>query len=317
MKVLITGGYGFIGSYVSELFCAEGHDVFILDNLSAGDISNVRSRHISIIEDVQSDRCEAIFREHGFDLVVHLAAQTLVQHSMQEPVNDSRVNVGGLVNMLHLSAKYSIRQFVFASTAAVYGNSEEPVLTEQTVCKPMSPYGMNKWIGEYNCRQWESMFGLNNVCLRFSNVYGPKYTDGTEGSVIPLFIGRLLEGKPLPVYGDGNQTRDFLFVEDLSKAIYHAAMKGLSGIYNVSASVPYSVNDVIGILKSFDPEVKAVYMPARQGDIRHSVLDSSRLRHALGWEPQYSLEEGIGKTFRHLKEHADMKNGGAAATASQ
>ncbi len=303
MNVLITGGYGFIGSYVADLFSLEGHDVFILDDLSKGNPSLVRCRHASMIENIQSPVCEAFFQEHSFDIVVHLAAQTSVQHSIKDPVGDSRINVAGLVNILHLSAKYNVKQFVFASSAAVYGDSDEPVITEQTACNPASPYGLNKWIGECCCRQWNSMFGLNSVCLRFSNVYGPKYASHTEQSVIPVFIDRLLREEPLPVYGDGEQTRDFIYVEDISKAIYLAATHGLSGVYNVSASVPNTVNDVIDILKGLGHDLQTIRLPERAGDIKHSLLDSAKLKHALGWEPQYALQEGLEKTYFYLKEH--------------
>ena len=302
MKVLITGGYGFIGSYVAELFSHEGHDVFILDDLSKGDRSLVRLGHTSLIEDVRSSGCEAFFRKYAFDTVIHLAAQTSVQQSIIDPAEDTRINVGGLVNMLHLSASYNVKQFVFASSAAVYGDSEEPLLTERTACRPASPYGMTKKVGEYVCRQWNSMYGLNSVCLRFSNVYGPRQAGHNEQSVIPVFIDRILKGEPLPVYGDGEQTRDFIYVEDISKAIYLAAVNRLSGVYNVSASVPHSVNDVIATLKGQGLSLQSVHLPERSGDIKHSLLDNGKLKRALGWEPQYTLQEGLRKTYSFVKE---------------
>ena len=303
MKVLITGGYGFIGSYVADLFSEEGHDVFILDDLSKGNRSFVRSAHTPLIGDVRSPGCEAFFREYAFDTVLHLAAQTSVQQSILDPAEDTRINVGGLVNMLHLSARYSVKQFVFASSAAVYGDSGEPFLTEQAACRPASPYGMNKKVGEYCCRQWESMFGLNSVCLRFSNVYGPRQAGHNEQSVIPVFIDRMLRSEPLPVYGDGEQTRDFIYVEDISKAIYLACVNRLSGVYNVSASVPHSVNGVIDILKGMEPGLETAQLPERAGDIKHSLLDSGKLKRALGWEPRYTLREGLEKTYSFVKEH--------------
>ncbi|WP_050615022.1 NAD-dependent epimerase/dehydratase family protein [Bacillus testis] len=300
MRVLITGGYGFIGSSVAEKFHSEGHEIYILDNIFAGKKSNVSFEHIALIEDIQSEKCELFFKENSFDAVIHLAAQTLVQHSINQPVIDCDINIKGLCNILDLSAKYGVKQFVFASSAAVYGNNAQSPLSETAVCEPASPYGLNKWVGEQYCQLWETLFGLKSIVLRFSNVYGPKNTENNEGSVIPLFMNQLLRGDHLWVYGDGEQTRDFIFVEDVSEAIYRFLMAEVSGIFNLSTFESCSINGLIQSLQSFIPDVDVIYLPAREGDIRHSLLENHKLTETLGWHPQYKLIDGLKKTYEGL-----------------
>ena len=197
MKVLITGGYGFIGSFVAERFYKEGYEVFIIDNLSTGNKQNVDFKHKGYVLSVEDRKCEEIFRSNRFDTVVHLAAQVNVKTSIEDPILDSKSNVLGLSNMLSLAQKYNVHKFILASSAAVYGNNDEIPLSESSTCDPISPYGINKWIGETYCRKWKELYGLDTLCFRFSNVYGPRQGSVGEGGVISIFMEKVMNGKEL------------------------------------------------------------------------------------------------------------------------
>ncbi len=297
MRVLVTGGYGFIGSFVAEKFFQEGCEVTIIDDLSTGNKSNLDIKHHSYIHSVEDRNCEEIFRSHRFDVVVHLAAQINVLKSIENPRLDVKTNVLGLTNMLSLARKYGVKKFIFASSAAVYGNNEELPLTEGSACEPISPYGMSKLVGEMYCRKWTELYGLETLCFRFSNVYGPRQGSIGEGGVVSTFMERALAGKELQLHGSGEQTRDFIFVEDVAHAIYRASYTDLTGVYNLSTKTRTSVNRLIEELSDAHGQVKIARKDRRQGDIEHSCLDNSKIGRDLDWAPKYSISDGIAKTY--------------------
>lgn len=297
MKVLITGGCGFIGSFVAERFHKEGHEVSIIDNLSTGQTGNVTFKHQLYTLDVEDPKCEEVFRSGKFDIVVHLAAQVDVQRSVKRPYEDAQTNMLGIANMLDLSAKFGVKKFMFASSAAVYGAQEEGLpLSEDTLCSPISPYGTHKWFGEQYCAKWQEMYGIDTLCFRFSNVYGPRQSSTGEGGVISIFLDRITSGQELVIYGDGGQTRDFIYVEDVADAIYRSANCDITGVYNLSTCTETSLNDLVRMLSTKDGSAGVRYVSARQGDIYRSSLDNTRLKRALDWVPLYSVEEGLEKT---------------------
>ncbi|WP_261303231.1 NAD-dependent epimerase/dehydratase family protein [Paenibacillus andongensis] len=308
MKVLITGGYGFIGSFVAERFYKEGYEVYIIDNLSTGNKQNVDFKHKGYVLSVEDRKCEEIFRSNRFDSVVHLAAQVNVKTSVEDPRLDSKSNVLGLSNMLSLSQKYNVHKFIFASSAAVYGNNDEIPLTESSVCNPISPYGINKWIGETYCSKWKQLYGLNTLCFRFSNVYGPRQGSVGEGGVISIFMEKVINGKELVVYGDGGQTRDFIYVEDVADAIYRSSYSRLDGVYNLSANTENSVNQLISALEGMHGSVAIVHSEQREGDIYRSKLDNSRIANDLDWVPKNSFQQGLAKTYNwFVQKHASQE----------
>lgn len=298
MKVLVTGGYGFIGSFVAERFYKEGYQVYILDNLSSGDRNNVDFKHKSFLFSVEDKKCEEVFRSNKFDVVVHLAAQINVQTSMEDPLLDSTSNILGLVNMLRLSSKHRVEKFIFASSAAVYGRNEHMPLSEADECDPISIYGMNKLIGEQYCHKWKEFYGLDTLCFRFANVYGPRQGSIGEGGVISTFLERLHTDQEIDLHGDGSQTRDFIYVEDVADAIYRAGTTDYSGVLNLSTNKQSSINELIGLLGE-EKALKGInHSPKRKGDIDVSVLDNTRVKRRLDWVPMYSLREGLAKTSR-------------------
>lgn len=307
MKVLITGGYGFIGSHAADRFYKEGCEVFIIDNLSTGNQDNVKIRHKAYNIDVTDEKCEEIFKTNMFDVVIHFAAQIDVKTSVEEPAFDTRTNILGLVNMLHLSSKYGVKKFIFASSAAVYGEADEIPLSETLDCSPISPYGINKFTGEFYCKKWNEIYGLNAVCFRFSNVYGPRQCTKGEGGVISIFVERLIKGERLNVYGDGLQTRDFIYVEDLVDAIFRAANTECEGVYNLSTNTEISLKELLTVLNKFKEVREVSYLEPRKGDIERSSLNNKKIKKALNWEPKYSFEEGLSRTFNWFMQY-DTQN---------
>lgn len=307
MKVLITGGYGFIGSSLVEKFYKEGHDVTIIDNLITGNRRNVSVKHKSYITNVESKECEEVFNSEKFEVVIHLAAQVDVKTSMDNPVLDSKSNIVGLTNMLHLSAKYGVKKFVFASSAAVYGNHDTVCLTEEMDKKPVNIYGVNKLFGEHYCEKWSKLYHLDTLIFRFSNVYGPRQGASGEGGVISTFINRMINQEELVVYGDGSQTRDFIYVKDVTEAIFRAVLSDLSGTFNLSTNDQTSVNQLIDEIKKYGTVQKIAYKNSREGDIHHSSLDNEKLLKELDWVPHNSFEKGIELTFQSFYQNKSRK----------
>lgn len=308
MKVLITGGYGFIGSHVAERFHQEGFEVIIIDNLTSGKKENVNFKHKGYILSVEDTTCREIFKSHKIDVVVHLAAQVSVADSLSDPVSDAQTNVVGLVNMLNLAAAYQVKKFIYASSAAVYGEQSTLPVTEQAECSPISPYGISKLSGELYCKKWEELYELDILGFRFSNVYGPRQDSSGEGGVISHFLNRLLAEQCLSVFGDGEQTRDFIYVEDVAFAIYRGANSAQTGIYNVSSNEQISINKLIEVIDGLQPVAGMDFQERRKGDIDHSVLDNERLMRDLDWSPLYSIEEGLSKTLYHFEKEYAEKN---------
>lgn len=265
--------------------------------MSSGQKSNVTVPHKLYEISVEDKRCGELIESIAPDVIVHLAAQVDVVTSVNNPYQDTQSNILGLVNMLRAAQKAGVSKFIFASSAAVYGPYDQVSLTEDLTCEPVSPYGMNKHLGEYYCSKWMKLYGLNTLCFRFSNVYGPRQGSVGEGGVVSIFMTRLREGMELNVYGDGGQTRDFIYVEDLADAVYRGAVSHVTGVYNLSTNSETSVNQLIGILDGLKKIESLTYLEAREGDIYRSSLDNTRIKKDLDWVPVYSLQEGLTRTF--------------------
>lgn len=299
MNVLVTGGYGFIGSFIAERFFKENHNVFIIDNLLSGKKENINFKHRSFIGDITDEKCESFFKTHSFDVVIHCAAQTSVQRSIEKPFEDSSTNILGLVNILNLSKKYGVKKFVFCSSAAVYGENLSLPLKEEEILDPVSPYGINKMNGELYCRKWEEMYGLSSIIFRFANVYGPRQHVSAESGVVSIYTTKFLRQESITVFGTGEQTRDFIYVGDVAEAVYRGVISGLSGTYNVSNNTQTSINGLITVLAKLRPQPLIEFVESKEGDIASSQLDNTRLKKDLDWVPKYSLEEGLKATVEH------------------
>lgn len=297
MKVLITGGYGFIGSHVAETFYKEGYEVHILDNLSTGRKENINFPHKSYILSIDDPKCKNIFSTYKFDVVVHLAAQVSVAESMLNPTNDAQLNIVGLINILELAKQYDVKKFIFASSAAVYGNNDNLPLQELASANPISPYGISKASSESYCHIANGVNGLETVVFRFSNVYGPRQTATGEGGFISIYTDRLLKNEPVTIHGDGTQTRDFIYVGDVAFAIFRASEDTLSGVYNLSTNSELSLLTILDTFERIHGPIEKEFTAPRDGDIYRSALDNTKLKNDLDWSPLYTIEEGLQQTY--------------------
>lgn len=303
MKVLVTGGAGFIGSHIADALLAANMQVYILDNLSTGSISNVNPGADFLKKDIRDRDLKELFERERFDYVVHQAAQTTVSNSLANPYYDCEVNVLGLVNILEASKATGVRRIVFASSAAVYGDTELLPIAEECEINPTSFYGESKLTGESYLKMYYRNFGLEYVALRYANVYGERQADSGEGGVISIFSKKLLTGNPVTVYGDGNQTRDYVYVKDVAAANYEALFTAdANRSFNISTATETSVNELITIMSQITKrKLLAVHADPRESDIRRSVLNNGAAQRSLEWRPTYTLAEGLYLTLRDLK----------------
>lgn len=300
MNVLITGGYGFIGSAVAERFYKEGHNIYIIDSLITGREEHVAIPHKSFLMNVEDPACDQIFQSVGFDIVVHLAAQIDVVTSINEPAVDTKTNILGLVNILNCASKNGVKKVIFASSAAVYGNASTLPLKEDDICETESMYGMNKRLGELYCEKWGQFYGLDTLCFRFANVYGPRQGNGGEGGVVSIFLQGVRDNRTLTVFGDGSQTRDFIYVHDVADAVYRGALSDATGVMNLSTNRETSINELIETIRSFATVKSPSYRESRLGDIDRSCLDNTQVKHQLDWVPLYTINEGLLLTYEWM-----------------
>lgn len=297
--VVVTGGAGFIGSHLVRKLIGLGHKVHVIDNLSTGKAERVPSGAVLHIHDIRSPGAHDLIGLLSPSAVIHLAAQADVQQSIREPFNDMDVNIGGTLNMLNACRKGSVEKVIFASTSGVYGNLQKDILTEDDPVMPISFYGLSKLTAEMYIRLYSQLFGLPYGILRFANVYGPGQTAKGEGGVVAIFMDRLFTGRPLGINGDGNQTRDFIYVLDVADAIIAAMNSNENGTYHVSTGTASTVNQLAGHLRTLHPnEITIEYRPEKAGDIRHSCLSNKKISHAMGWAPVFSFEQGLQETYR-------------------
>jgi UDP-glucose 4-epimerase len=302
VKVFISGGAGFIGSHVAEALIAQNHEVMILDNLSTGLRENVHPKARFFEGDIRSQNVQQLFEQEHFDAVIHLAAQTGVPASIDSPGYDCDVNILGTVNLLEACRKTNVRRFVFASTAAVYGNTNEVPVTELFQPGPTSFYGLSKLTVEKYLALYHTQFGIDYVVLRYANVYGERQGDGGEGGVVSIFVRKIFNHEPVTIFGDGGQTRDFIYVGDVAAANCQAIVtKRPNQVYNISTQTEISVNTMLKLLEKISGgRANVTYGPARQGDIYRSFLSNARAKEKLPWLPAISLETGLARTYHYL-----------------
>lgn len=304
MNILVTGGAGFIGSHLVRLLQDAGEQVTVLDNFSTGVAENLPEYTHVIAMDVNSSELGQVFAQGNFDAVVHLAGQTTVHISMDNPSLDGEENIIGSIHILEQARRHGIKRIVFASTAASYGNVAEDRLpiVESEPLLPMSFYGLSKVTVERYLHLYQQAFGLDYVVLRFANVYGERQGNGGEGGVISIFAQQMARHQGLTIYGDGRQTRDFIYAGDIAAGIY-AALKTshVNHTYNLSTQRETSLNELVAILSEVSGcHVEPEYKPARPGDIYKSLLANGRARRSLAWEPEISLQEGLRRTYEYF-----------------
>jgi UDP-glucose 4-epimerase len=302
MRVLVTGGAGFIGSNVVARFVSEGHEVVVLDDLSSGYRRNLAPfPGVRLLEGDVSDARAVALAMAGVEVVVHLAASVGNQRSIDNPVRDSEVNVIGTLRLLDAAQRGGARKFVFSSSAAIFGELKTLPIREDHPAEPDTPYGVSKLAAEKHCLAYAKLYpGFEAICLRYFNVYGINQRYDAYGNVIPIFVHRLLRREAITVYGDGEQTRDFVNVRDVAEANFRAAFaKGVSGAFNLGSASRVTINALVDVLRRVSGRAIGVdYGPRRKGDVLHSLADISRARASFSYEPTAGLEDGLAEYFR-------------------
>ena len=305
MKILVTGGAGFIGSHVVDAFLGAGHEVAVVDNLTTGAARWVDPRARLHVMDLRSARLAQVFETERPAVVAHLAAQASVARSVTDPLFDASVNVGGALGLLECCRRFGVSRIIYSSSGgAGYGDTDVIPTPESHPTLPISPYGITKIAVEHYVSAWTGIYGISGVSLRYANIYGPRQNPQGEAGVIAIFCHRLLTGQVPIINGDGGQTRDYTYVEDVAEANLRALERPeVTGPVNISTGVETSVNDLYRALVSASAcTVAAQHGPARPGEQRRSCLSPARAAQVLGWKPTVSLTEGLGRTFRFFQK---------------
>ena len=302
MRITVTGGAGFIGSHLVDRLIEDGHTVQVIDNLYTGNKEFVHSKAQFVELDIRDPKLYSVLEEFRPDYIFHEAAQTEVSTSMSDPMLDCDINLMGLINLLNAAVKLNIKKFLMPSSAAVYGNLDTLPLNEDMIGNPSSFYGLTKLTAEHYLRIYHEAFGLPYVCYRYSNVFGPRQGNGGEGGVISIFAKAIVQGSPIIIYGDGKQTRDFIYVDDVVEANILGMQHQVIGIYNVSTGISSSVNLLVDEFRNISgKDIEVVYDKPRLGDIRDSVLATDKSEKGLLFTAKYNLHDGLIKTYEYFK----------------
>lgn len=301
MKILVTGGGGFIGSHIVDAYVGLGHEVTVVDDLSTGDMQNLNPKAKFIKLDIRDPGLADVFRDGRFEVVNHHAAQINVRKSLEDPVFDCQVNVIGSLNVISLSARHGVKRIVFASSGgAIYGEPDIYPIREDSPMHPLSPYGVAKMTTEFYLRVFQNLYKLDHVIFRYSNVYGPRQISKSEAGVISIFINQILKGAKCFVNGDGDQVRDYVFVADVVAANIRA-LTAPSDHYNIGTGRATSVNGLIDILAGVvGRDIDHAHREAIPGEVLKNVLDHAKARGKFSWQPQVNIKDGIKQTYEYF-----------------
>lgn len=304
MKILITGGSGFIGSHIVEHYQDTAEEIRVLDNLRTGYRHNLDGLKHTFIEGSITDRELVRKAVEGVDYIFHLAALVSVPESMSKPGECVDINVHGLLNVLEEAAAAGVKKLVFASSAAIYGDNPTVPKLETMIPEPKSPYAITKLDGEYYLGMFQREGKLETAALRFFNVFGPRQDPkGAYAAAVPIFIEKAVRNEDITVFGDGGQTRDFIYVKDIVGALAFAVeTPGVTGVFNAGYGGQITINDLAnGLIQSAGSTSKVAHLPERAGDVRHSRASSDKLR-AAGWVPKHTLDEGLARTLEFFRD---------------
>lgn len=314
MKILITGGAGFIGSHLTDKLIKQGHKVAVVDNLSTGKKENINPKAKFYKIDICSPKISEIFKKEKPEITYHLAAQIDVRKSTENPIKDAKINILGSLNIIQnfigvnsCSNSQKLTKFIFASSVGVYGEPKVLPVKENHPLDPIAPYPITKLAIEKYLKFYQSQ-GLDFVSLRYANIYGPRQSNDGEGGVIAIFINKILKGERPIIFGSGRQTRDFLYIDDAVEAAILAIKAPSGSIYNVGTNKEITINNLLKlILKILNKKTEPIYKHARQGEIIRSRADFTKIKKELGWQPRYGLEKGLKETIEWFKKLYSFK----------
>ncbi len=314
MKILVTGGAGFIGSHVVDSYITKGHEVIVVDNLFTGKRKNLNASAKFYLMDIRSDLLKVVFEIEKPEIVNHHAAQPSVPASMETPLFDSEVNIGGLINLLECSIKYGVKKIIFSSSGgAIYGEAENIPTPEECPPQPLSPYAISKFSSEHYLNCYRNQYGLDFTNLRYANIYGPRQVPHGEAGVVTIFMGKLLVGEIPTVYhykeAPEGMMRDYCYVEDVARANLYALARGSGETFNIGTGIGTVTADlyhtILTQMRDFGYAKESIYDkphagPARPGDIKRSCLDTSKTTTLFGWTSENDLKTGLSKTLNWL-----------------
>jgi UDP-glucose 4-epimerase len=302
MKILVTGGAGFIGSNIVDMLVENNFEVCIVDNLSHGKEENVNSKAKLYRVDIRDESIIQVFKEEKPDIVIHNAAQISVPNSIKDPMDDASINIMGTINIIEAARISGVKKIIYPASAAIFGEPEYLPVDEKHPLNMISPYGITKHTVEHYLYVYKQLYNIDYTVLRYSNVYGPRQDSSGEGGVVSIFCEKLLKNEIPNIHGDGEQIRDFVYVKDVAKANLIAIKSNKNGIYNVCTNLKTTVNSLFYcISKVLNKEVKPSYISERDGDIRYSYMSYDKINGELGWKPEVSLEQGIKETLNYYK----------------
>jgi len=304
MNILVTGGAGFIGSHIVDQLIAEGHQVIIIDNLVTGQQDLINPTAIFYQEDItNASKVEEIIQKHQIQIICHQAGQIGVRKSVHDPQYDANVNIIGTINLFEAAHKHGVTKVVFASSGgAIYGDTDILPTPETHPTDPISPYGIAKLVMEKYAHYYKTIYNIDYTALRYSNVYGPRQNTQGETGVITLFINKMLQNQQCYIFGDGNNTNDFIYVEDVVKANMEAVLGSLSGIYNVCTNTQTSINQIFDTLQKLtNTTITKQYKEVNPVTQQHSCLSYDKIHQAINWQPQTNLQQGLAQTVEYFK----------------
>lgn len=307
MKVLVTGGAGFIGSNIADAVIAKRHKAVILDDLSSGNLKNVNNKAEFYKADIADEKAVfEIFKKEKPDAVIHCAAQIDVRKSVADPKYDADINILGSLNILEACVENNTKKIIFASSGGtIYGECGNKAPCEKTFPDPLSPYGIAKYCVENYIKFYGAIHGLKYTVLRYANVYGPRQDPKGEAGVVAIFAGKMLNNEPVTVFGSGKQMRDYVYVSDVVEANIRSLTKADNSIINIGTNKVVPLNEIVKIMSFISKtDKKPVYKKKREGELFKSFLDNKKAWRTLGWKPEVDIEEGIKKTMLYFKKEA-------------
>ncbi|WP_139906073.1 SDR family oxidoreductase [Clostridium thermarum] len=303
MRILVTGGAGFIGSHIADELINRGHEVGIIDNMSHGREENINKEARFYKIDIRDRNIPEVFQEFKPEVLCHQAAQIKVPVSVKDPLLDADINIMGTINLLEACRSCGVKKVIYPASAAIFGNPQYLPIDEDHPLNMISGYGISKHTVEHYLKVYESLYGIKYTVLRYSNVYGPRQDSTGEGGVVAIFSEKFCEGQDVEIFGDGEQTRDFVYVADVAAANVMALWGLDNEIYNVCTGTKISVNDLFRLFKELTGKgVQAKYLSPRAGEIIHSYMTYEKIKKHIGWTPKVDIKEGLRRTLEYYQQ---------------